>query len=194
MMSGASPAAVQRILRHTDIRITTELYSHLAPEYLQSEIDRLSFRPPAPPENEPVEEQAAVVAGTNTDEGTPGFGSPVVPEAGGRPFPRAARRRERPSIRALAVVGAAGFEPTTSCSQSKRATNCATPRTPAREGREAADTSSLRCRCPHFLRSFSLKATARARKAAARWERLFLVARSISAMVRPSDGTRKRGS
>jgi hypothetical protein len=30
-MSGANPAAVQRIMRHTDPRITTETYGHLTP-------------------------------------------------------------------------------------------------------------------------------------------------------------------
>src|SRR5262249_43659056 len=43
MMAGANPAAVQRILRHSDPRITTEVYGHLAPNYLRAEVDRLSF-------------------------------------------------------------------------------------------------------------------------------------------------------
>ena len=47
MMAGANPAAVQRILRHSDPRITTEVYGHLAPEYLRREIDLLSFGKPA---------------------------------------------------------------------------------------------------------------------------------------------------
>ncbi len=46
MMAGANPAAVQRILRHSDPRITTEVYGHLAPEYLRREIDLLSFGKP----------------------------------------------------------------------------------------------------------------------------------------------------
>jgi hypothetical protein len=33
----ANPAAVQRILRHSDPRITTEVYGHPAPEYLRRE-------------------------------------------------------------------------------------------------------------------------------------------------------------
>jgi hypothetical protein len=45
MMSGANPAAVQRILRHADPRITTEVYGHLAPNYLRAEVDRLRFFP-----------------------------------------------------------------------------------------------------------------------------------------------------
>jgi integrase len=41
MMAGVNPGAVQRILRHSDPRITTETYGHLQPDYLRSEIDRL---------------------------------------------------------------------------------------------------------------------------------------------------------
>jgi hypothetical protein len=44
MMAGANPAAVQRIMRHSEPRITTEVYGHLAPGYLRPEVDRLSFR------------------------------------------------------------------------------------------------------------------------------------------------------
>ena len=47
LMSGADLAAVQRIMRHQDPRITTEVYGHLAPSYLKKEIDRLSFGPAA---------------------------------------------------------------------------------------------------------------------------------------------------
>ncbi|WP_420835473.1 tyrosine-type recombinase/integrase [Archangium gephyra] len=43
MMSGANPAAVQRIMRHSDPHITTETYGHLTPNYLRAEVDRLSF-------------------------------------------------------------------------------------------------------------------------------------------------------
>ncbi len=41
------PAAVQRILRHSDPRITTEVYGHLVPGYLQDEVDRLRFGEPS---------------------------------------------------------------------------------------------------------------------------------------------------
>ena len=34
---------MQRILRHSAPRITTESYGHLQPDYLRSEIDRLRF-------------------------------------------------------------------------------------------------------------------------------------------------------
>ncbi len=45
MMNGANLPAVQRILRHGDPKITTELYGHLSPDYLRDEIDRLRFGP-----------------------------------------------------------------------------------------------------------------------------------------------------
>jgi integrase len=43
LMRGADVPAVQRILRHSDPRLTTETYGHLVPGYLRSQIDRLSF-------------------------------------------------------------------------------------------------------------------------------------------------------
>ncbi len=45
LMAGASPAAVQRVMRHSDPRITTEVYGHLSPGYLQREINLLRFEP-----------------------------------------------------------------------------------------------------------------------------------------------------
>jgi integrase len=45
LMRGADVAAVQRILRHSDPRMTTGTYGHLVPDYLRVQIDRLSFGP-----------------------------------------------------------------------------------------------------------------------------------------------------
>jgi hypothetical protein len=39
--AGVDPFAVQRILRHTDPRITTEVYGHLVPGYLRDAINKL---------------------------------------------------------------------------------------------------------------------------------------------------------
>ena len=63
MMNGANPAAVQRILRHSDPTITTEIYGHLSPGYLRAEADRLSFHPPevAPGVERPHEEVTQAV-------------------------------------------------------------------------------------------------------------------------------------
>ena len=66
-MAGADLAAVQRIMRHTDPRITMEFYAHLAPGYLRSAIDRLAINPGEP------EVEAAPVAATAT------AASPAVP-------------------------------------------------------------------------------------------------------------------
>jgi len=49
LMAGAKPVAVQRILRHSDPRITTEVHGHLVPDYLRAEIDRLRFGMAPPP-------------------------------------------------------------------------------------------------------------------------------------------------
>ena len=48
IMAGADLPAVQRIMRHTDPRITTEFYAHLSPGYLRSAIDRLAINPKTP--------------------------------------------------------------------------------------------------------------------------------------------------
>ena len=53
-MSGADLAAVQRIMRHQDPRLTTKVYGHLSANYLKREIERLSFGPPAADETKSV--------------------------------------------------------------------------------------------------------------------------------------------
>ena len=80
IMFGANPAAVQKILRHTDVRITVDVYGHLAPDYLRTEIDRLSFRAPEPAEQEPIAAVATATAvpGPNGAE-LVGFASQVLP-------------------------------------------------------------------------------------------------------------------
>ena len=42
-MAGADAVAVQKLMRHADLRLTTETYGHLAPDYLQQEISKLSL-------------------------------------------------------------------------------------------------------------------------------------------------------
>ncbi len=72
LMSGASLAAVQRILRHSDPRITTEVYGHLLPGYLRAEIDRLAFGVKGP---DCGSQDSQPVAGSARP-----FGPPVVQE------------------------------------------------------------------------------------------------------------------
>ena len=40
-MAGADAVAVQKLMRHADLRLTTETYGHLAPGYLQGELGKL---------------------------------------------------------------------------------------------------------------------------------------------------------
>jgi site-specific recombinase XerD len=141
LMSGADLAAVQRIMRHQDPRTTTEFYGHLASNYLKKEIERLSFGPaPAEEATSPPhaaeEPRLSLVAGGAQEPPLPtdtrADARPAAPFVTRLlPTPRKGRA---PSTRRGAVgkdprglknkrwVGARGFEPPTSCSQSRRAT------------------------------------------------------------------------
>jgi hypothetical protein len=113
MQSGANPAAVQRIMRHSDPRITTEVYGHLAPGYLRDEIDRLQFgAPPALPtapvakaaDTTPASRLGATLVSAST------VASPAT--ADGAP--------KLQSIPGGNMVGATGFEPAASWSRTAR--------------------------------------------------------------------------
>jgi integrase len=82
MMAGANPAAVQRILRHRDPRITMQVYGHLTPGYLQAEVDRLQFGLPIPEAvaaDEVAEQRLAANAKTDP------FAAPVLQSTEDRP-------------------------------------------------------------------------------------------------------------
>ena len=53
-MAGASMAYVSRQLRHADIRITNEVYTHLSPAFRLAEADRLKLGADAPELLEPM--------------------------------------------------------------------------------------------------------------------------------------------
>ncbi len=101
IMSGADLAAVQRILRHSDPKLTTEVYAHLAPEYLRAEVDRLSFG-------------AAVLA--TVPRSLPGareFATRLLPEPAG-PKKKAGSPRGNPlELPAFRVERETGFGPAT---------------------------------------------------------------------------------
>ena len=120
IMAGANPAAVQAILRHTSINLTMDVYAHLAPEYLRKEINRLTFRPQADSESgaTAAEDTGQAVSPSGSTDLVQ-FGSPVVPARGDGPSGRRTKDNESQSFPELELVGAAGFEPTTSCSQSR---------------------------------------------------------------------------
>ncbi len=139
LMNGADLAAVQRIMRHQDPRTTTEFYGHLGATYLKREVERLSFGPPAPepgtsppvPAQEPRSLQVAggapesplpaTDARTAAQKATP-FTTRLLPTPKKAHPPRTRRVAVGKDSRGLRLVGVAGFEPTTSCSQSRRAT------------------------------------------------------------------------
>jgi len=103
MMAGANPAAVQRILRHSDPRITTEVYGHLAPEYLRREIDLLTFRTPTndtEAEPEPNKEKDSL-------------GAIVVQKPNTAPLALSGKIENPLGNQQVTAVGAAGLEPTT---------------------------------------------------------------------------------
>ncbi len=90
LMKGADLAAVQRIMRHQDPRITTEVYGHLQTTYLKGQIERLSFGP----------EPADLSGGGRPSREA---GEPPEPARGGWRFGAAATRRQRaPTLRLAA--------------------------------------------------------------------------------------------
>ncbi|HTP26960.1 MAG TPA: tyrosine-type recombinase/integrase, partial [Anaeromyxobacteraceae bacterium] len=95
IMSGANLPAVQRILRHSDPKVTTEIYAHLAPEYLRAEVDRLSF-------------------GKAVADALPAsFVTRLLPEAANGKKRAGTRGAEAPGFRPLALERETGFEPAT---------------------------------------------------------------------------------
>ncbi len=109
MMAGASPAAVQRILGHSDPRLTAETYGHLAPDYLRGEVERLAFT--LPPADVPVvvEVPSRAVAGADqtplSAQARPN-GSPEKEKAGTPP--------DSGAIPASWMAGCTGLEPVAS--------------------------------------------------------------------------------
>jgi integrase len=112
MEARASLAAVQKIMRHRDPRMTTEVYGHLAPGYLKDEIDRLSLGDRA---QDPRGPEAAVQA--LLEQSDDRFAASLL--HGARNDSNAASRTptEPKASRDLVGVGVSGFEPPTSWSR-----------------------------------------------------------------------------
>jgi integrase len=114
IMAGASPSAVRVILRHSDQKMT-DIYSHLSPEFLRTEVDRLSFEPKRPEITAEPEEVCGAMA-------SEGFASPLLQTTEATPEirnPGSATLRNRGSISERRK----GFEPSTPSLGSSCSTN-----------------------------------------------------------------------
>lgn len=107
LMRGADAVAVQRVMRHRDIRVTTEVYGHLAKDYLQEEIGLLAFRPNADPD--PAAEGVRAAAGAPSAS----LDAPVLRSDALPPIQAAGGRAEPQPLSALTAERDIGFEPTT---------------------------------------------------------------------------------
>jgi integrase len=148
LMSGADLAAVQRIMRHQDPRLTTEVYGHLAPDYLKKEIERLSFGPPPADEAKTLHSAGGASepprpADTRANE-RPAAPSPtafttrLLPDPPPEPSAPLGPRMAATEFRELELVGARGFEPPTFRSRTERATRLRhAPRVKCEPGRYA---------------------------------------------------------
>ncbi len=115
IMAGADLPAVQRIMRHTDPRITTEFYAHLSPGYLRSAIDRLAINPKTPDEL-PVAASATASTPTKLAEKTadpPEFAAPLLQPFENRDLSAGGDSEKAPVIRRLKWERDSGFEPPT---------------------------------------------------------------------------------
>ncbi len=104
LKAGVPLAIVQKILRHSDPAITSEVYGHLDLEDMRAGINRLSFQPernalPAPDRAQKRPPFAASLLLSSGDCENEGPGATT--QRGGTPGPF--------------VVGATGFEPATTC-------------------------------------------------------------------------------
>lgn len=70
LMSGASVASVQAILRHKDPRLTIQTYGHLTSGFLGDEVNRLSLGLAAPGEPLPIVRRLAAVTAPTASEAT----------------------------------------------------------------------------------------------------------------------------
>jgi len=95
LKAGVPLATVQRILRHTDPKITAEVYGHLDLEDMREGLNRLHLTPE-------VKESGPFAATLLLGPSDPQREGPAV---SGNPERR----------RGLQMVGATGFEPATTC-------------------------------------------------------------------------------
>jgi hypothetical protein len=99
LKAGVPLATVQKILRHTDPKITSEVYGHLDLEDMRAGLNRLALGLSPPPDQPPF--AATLLLGSASPK---------------REGPDASRFPE--GRQGLRTVGATGFEPATTCTPS----------------------------------------------------------------------------
>jgi integrase len=125
-MAGADAVAVQKLMRHRDLRMTIGTYGHLTPGYMRAEVDRLRFLPDATgsngaPENAPPLPLGRLNQASPPAPPTPGsvgnlnqLGPTLVQDgAGNEKAPRPGDRNPEESW-ALVPARSTGLEPVTS--------------------------------------------------------------------------------
>ncbi len=120
IQSGASPAAVASVLRHSDPNLTMRRYAHMDPAYLREEINKLSFAPV--PLHPPEVRQARAGEGSGGSGFAPfaapllqGIPKPANTKAGSPEFPQ--------ELPAFMSERRKGFEPSTPSLGSSCSTN-----------------------------------------------------------------------
>src|SRR6266403_135549 len=94
LRQGVDVHRVQRLMRHSDVRVTTGTYSHLLVEDLRAAVDAHAPKPSVPPPSEPP------LAAFLLHDAVDGANDPAAPE----------ENLTEPDEN---LVGAAGFEPAT---------------------------------------------------------------------------------
>jgi len=121
LMFGANLVSVQRLLGHSDPRITERRYGHLLPDFMQAEVNRLRFgidqlaprlAPALPPARGACEPSSVTVSPAVARASTP-FGAPVVRNEGGAREEAGVPEISRGDPASL-MAGCTGLEPVAS--------------------------------------------------------------------------------
>ena len=128
LKAGVPLAGVQKILRHSDPKITTENYGHLELADVRKGLERLDFGdaalPPAPPTQPAEEAQPARAMVVNAEAFSAPTTAPILQSLPAGKTEAAAPSETRAMLRPCRV-GATGFEPATTCTP-RAAGSCTT--------------------------------------------------------------------
>ena len=128
LRAGVPIQHVQRILRHTDIKLTVDTYGHLVVEDLRGALDALPSSSVVDAEFWPVESESATSVPTPATNFALEAGKKIAPPAT-QELPTSTSRKTKagtegnsPTSPATSMVGETGFEPATPWSRTKCST------------------------------------------------------------------------